>query len=252
MAVSLFQQERGFSRVADGRWSLGEASIDGATAASASRSRRIDEVPFAVVDLETTGSSLRNGHRVMEFAAVTVKGRAIVEVFETLVNPGRGIPRQISALTHITWEMVRSAPPFRDIATQVASALDGRLFVAHNATFDWRFLAAELMRASRWTGGGRLVGERLCTVRLARALLPHLRRRSLDSLTGYYDIENTARHRAGGDAMATAHVLIRLLREARRRGCETLDDLRALTRPVARRRRRRRRLPYWGDGALPA
>jgi DNA polymerase-3 subunit epsilon len=95
----------------------------------------------------------------------------------------------------------------------------------------------------------------LCTVRLARTLLPQLRRRSLDSLAHYYGVEIASRHRAGGDAVATARILVRLLREAEARGLVTLEDLRTATmqrRPMTRRRRRRGGLPRPADGDLPA
>jgi DNA polymerase-3 subunit epsilon len=178
-----------------------------------------------------------------------VRSGKIAEVYETLVNPERSIPSFVTALTRITWDMVQCAPRFRDIAPTVARALDGRYFVAHNAAFDWRFVSAELERASR----AALSGVRLCTVRLARVLLPQLRRRSLDSLAYYFGVEITARHRAAGDAVATAHILLRLLGEAESRGCTTFEDVHALVRPVATRRRRRRRgLPSFADGDCPA
>src|SRR5581483_4036251 len=98
--------------------------------------------------------------------------------------------------------------------------LEGSVFVAHNAGFDWRFLSAEIQRATRRP----LQGRQLCTVRLARRMLPQVRRRNLDALCYHYGIDNAARHRAGGDALATAQILVRLLDAARDRGCHTLDD----------------------------
>jgi DNA polymerase-3 subunit epsilon len=92
-------------------------------------------------------------------------------------------------------------------------------------------------------------------VKLARAVVPNIRRRSLGSLSYFYGIENHARHRAGGDALATAKVLLRLLDAARDRGCETLEDLRTLMRGVPSRgrgRRKRRGLPGWTDGEITA
>jgi DNA polymerase-3 subunit epsilon len=250
MAVALFERDRRFRRDGEGRWLMvRDRPAPRSVLAAPGKPRRIDEVSFVVVDVETTGTRVTAGDRVTEVAAVTVQRGRIVDVYETLVNPERSIPSQISALTRITSAMVCNAPTFRDIAHQVAEVLDGRLFVAHNAGFDWRFLSQEMARAT----GARLEGERLCTVRLARALLPQVRRRSLDFLSYYYGIENPARHRAGGDAVATAHVLIRLLQAARSQGLDTLEHLRGLTRAMPARRRRRRRmgLPQWGDGDLP-
>jgi DNA polymerase-3 subunit epsilon len=246
MAVALFERERGIARSADGRWAIAREAVPCDAVAA---SRRLDDVSYVVVDVEATGSCAYGGDRVIEVAAVGVHRGEVTDVFETLVNPERGIPPAISSLTRIGGEMLSRAPRFPDVAERIAEALQGRLFVGHNAVFDWRFLSAELTRAT----GSRLEGERLCTVRLARAVLPQVRRRSLDSLSWYFGIENRARHRAGGDALATAQVLVRLLREARSRGCETVDDVHDLTRRApSRRRRRRRGLPAWGDGALPA
>src|SRR5690606_27996663 len=131
-------------------------------------------------------------------------------VWETLVNPQRSIPPWITRLTNISWDMVADMPVFADLSDEVLRTLSGHVFVAHNAAFDWGFVSAEVARAT----GSQLTGSRLCTVRLARRLLPHLPRRSLDFVARYYGIEIEARHRAAGDALATAHVLQRLLADA--------------------------------------
>jgi DNA polymerase-3 subunit epsilon len=133
--------------------------------------------------------------------------------------------------------MVKNAPRFAEICDDVVRALDGAIFVAHNAQFDWRFVSTEVERAT----GRQLDGRRLCTVRLARKLLPQLRSRRLDSLAMYYDVTITARHRAGGDAVATAKILLRLLHEARSRECHGWPELEALLGRVLVRTRRRRR-----------
>jgi DNA polymerase-3 subunit epsilon len=189
------------------------------------------------VDVETTGGSSFGSDRITEIAAVTVEHGEITRVYETLVNPQRPIPPMVTRLTNITWEMVRHAPTFREIVPHVADAIRGHVFVAHNAGFDWRFVTSEIARAT----GERLDGRRLCTVKLARKVLPQLSRRSLDYLARHYGVEITARHRAGGDAVATARVFIRMLRAVRDRGCATWPDLEALLREPSRGRRRRRR-----------
>ena len=189
---------------------------------------------YVVVDVETTGSRPWNGDRVTEVAAVVVRDGEIREVFETLVNPQRSIPPMITALTNITWAMVKDAPLFRDVCQRLLAVMEGHVFVAHNAGFDWRFVTAEVSRAE----GRYLVGRQLCTVRLARKLLPQLRSRSLDHVAAYYGVDITARHRAAGDAVATAHVLLGLLRDARERGCDSWPALQDL---IGRRKPRRRR-----------
>ncbi|HEX6058410.1 MAG TPA: exonuclease domain-containing protein, partial [Gemmatimonadaceae bacterium] len=204
----------------------------------ADRHDALDRLSYAVVDVETTGGRPDHGDRITEVAAVVVQGGVIVDRFATLVNPERSIPPFITALTNISWEMVRDQPTFRDICGALLERLEGRVFVAHNATFDWGFVSAEVQRAT----GRRLEGSRLCTVRLARRVLPQLPRRSLDWVTRHYGIEIEARHRAEGDAVATAHVLLRLLVDARREhGVECWDSLeRLLARRTGRAKRSRR------------
>lgn len=193
---------------------------------------------YVVVDVETTGGSARNGDRVTEVAALRVAydGR-ILEEFSTLVNPERPIPSFISSLTNITWDMVREAPRFVEIAPEVARLLQGRVFVAHNAAFDWRFLSREMERATGFPPEARV----LCTVRLARKLVPEIASRSLDSLCYFFGLENEARHRAYGDARATAALLGRLIARAEEREIASWDALEALIgrrKPRAPRRRR--------------
>jgi DNA polymerase III subunit epsilon len=188
---------------------------------------------YAVVDVETTGGSFRRGHRVTEVAVVQVEGGRITERFETLVNPERPIPPRIQTLTGISDEMVTGAPSFQSVAREVAVRLRDRIFVAHNVSFDWGFVSGELEA----TLGGASEAGRLCTVRMGRLLVPGLRSYSLDPLTRHFGIRVEGRHRAGGDALATARLFLHLLREAEARG---LHDRASLDLALASRRGRRR------------
>ncbi|MBC7897521.1 MAG: 3'-5' exonuclease [Cytophagaceae bacterium] len=246
IADSLFSRHTDFARTESGEWTLRRVDRAVVREGGALGSAPWGDVPpvralrYAVVDVETTGTGARLGHRITEIAVVPVDAGVVGEPFVTLVNPQRSIPPQIVALTRITWEMVRVAPQFSQVTQDVVERLRGRVFVAHNATFDWRFVTTEVERA----GGPPLDGDRLCTVRLARALLPQLRRRSLDALAHYFDVEITERHRAGGDAVATAKILCRLLALAEEQGHDTWPALSArLDRRTARARRKRSALP---------
>jgi DNA polymerase III subunit epsilon len=177
---------------------------------------------FAVVDTETTGTGLR-GDRIMEVAVVHVHDGVATTAAEFLVNPQRAVSPWVSRLTGIRWEMLHEAPTFGDIADRIHQTLEGHIFVAQNVKFDWRFLTMELQRA---TGRG-LRGKQLCTVKFARKLLTHLFRRNLDSLAWHYEVPIIGRHRAGGDARATAQILIRMLADARRLDIDTWDQLEA-------------------------
>lgn len=208
-------------------------------------SDRLVSLSYAVVDVETTGGSPMTGHRVTEIAAVIVRDGRVAETYETLVNPERSIPPFITRLTHITPSMVRDKPTFREIAPRVADMLRGHVFVGHNAAFDRRFVRAEADRAGYEVPVDRV----LCTVRLARRLVPHLRRRSLDYLAHHFGVPIGDRHRAMGDALATAHCFIRLLDEAGVHGFDTWDDMARLVgqRRGPARRRRPSALPIAGE-----
>ena len=233
MAAALFAGHQRFARDLDGRWRLRGSAIETLARAAATDLRRQS---YVVVDVETTGTRAYHGDRITEIAAVLVQGGKATTVFDTLVNPDRPIPPSITALTNISWEMVKDAPRFAEVCDQLLGVLEGHVFVAHNAAFDWRFVSMEVERATR----RRLEGVSLCTVRMTRRLAPEIRRRNLDAVAAYYGIDITARHRAGGDAMATAHVLLRLLKAARAHGCNTLDDVqRVLAQRTSKRRRRR-------------
>jgi len=192
----------------------------------------LGEVPFSVVDVETTGGSAQRGHRIIDISIVDVLGGRVVDEYQTLVNPGSAISPMIVSLTGITTDMVRGAPYFDHVADEVAQRLTGRVFVAHNATFDWGFVSTELLRA---TGDAPDVPQ-LCTVRMCRRLVPALRRRNLDEVTRHFGVPIHDRHRAHGDALATARVLLRLLDEAAGRG---IEDLATLQWYLKRRRQRK-------------
>ncbi|MEO6068479.1 MAG: 3'-5' exonuclease [Gemmatimonadota bacterium] len=222
LAAALLGSDPRVRKLDDGRW---------AGVAAASTSPMLDEVAFAVLDVETTGTRPSEDDRVTDVAVVLVQGSRRELVFESLVNPGRSIPPWITSMTGIDDAMVREAPTFDQIADDLLLVLSGRVFTAHNARFDWGFIDSEVKR----TRGLALVGSRMCTVRLARALLPELPSRGLDSLQEHFNIPNQARHRARGDALATADLLDRLLMMARERNCRTLADVEALV-AVGRKR----------------
>ena len=211
----------------DGRWAL---------VPEAQGSPLLDDCAFAVVDVETTGCRAGYGDRITELAVVVVHGGRREIVFDSLVNPGRPIPRAVCTITNITDEMVRHAPRFEDLAERVLATLSGKVFVAHNARFDWNFICAELRRARDLT----LDGSRLCTVRLARRLVKGVRSCGLDNLCRFFGFKNRARHRAGGDALVTAELLGQLLNLARDEGARTLSDLALIESRRSRRRRRKR------------
>ena len=235
MAQAMFTGRPEFVMDAVGRWTLAANPKKAAKAKARTSVQPLSSLTWAVVDVETTGGPPPN-HRITEIAAVIVKEGEIKEVYETLVNPQRSIPPFVTRLTNISWDMVKNAPTFSAIVPTLLDKLEGNVFVAHNAQFDWSFLSHEIQR----TSGARISGNQLCTVKLAKKLLPHLPRRSLDYVANYYGIEIQGRHRAAGDAIATARCLLRMLEAAADQGCTTWEDLDKLQRKRAARKKKKR------------
>lgn len=161
---------------------------------------------YAIVDIETTGG-FASGNGITEIAIVLHNGQSIEGVYQTLIYPGRPIPRYITALTGITDAMVADAPRFEAVADKIHRLLKDRIFVAHNVNFDYSFVSAGLEDC-----GYQLNLKKLCTVRLARKIFPGLPSYSLGNICRSLEISLENRHRAGGDALATACLFERLLK----------------------------------------
>lgn len=149
--------------------------------------------PLVFVDLETTGANFAND-RIIEIGLVEVDSEGVRE-WSALINPETSISPFITGLTGISTAMVSSAPRFADIAPLVLEKLRGRLFIAHNARFDYTFLKREFQRL-----GVSFRASNLCTVKLSRKLFPEHHRHSLDALVSRYGIAVGDRHRALADA----------------------------------------------------
>ena len=163
---------------------------------------------FAIVDIETTGGSPAGGG-ITEIAVLIHDGEAIVREFQTLINPGQSIPAYITGLTGIDNSMVRDAPTFQEIAEELWDLLDGRVFIAHSVNFDYGFIREAFLKMGR-----ELKSPKLCTVRLSRKAYPGLASYSLGRICENQKIPILARHRAMGDAKATAILFDRILKVA--------------------------------------
>lgn len=159
---------------------------------------------YAVVDIETTGG-FASGNGITEISIQIHNGQEVVSIYDTLINPGQDIPVYIESLTGITNEMVLEAPTFQQVAGQIYGLLHDKVFVAHNVNFDFSFIKHHLSLY-----GYELNCKKICTVRLSRKLLPGYGSYSLGKLCKALNIEIHNRHRAGGDAAATA-VLLKIL-----------------------------------------
>jgi len=150
-------------------------------------------IPLVFVDLETTGATAATD-RITEIGIVEVSAEGVSE-WSSLVNPGVPISSFIQRLTGISDAMVAEAPTFAELAEEVLARLQGRLFVAHNARFDYGFLRSEFKRA-----GVDFRATVLCSVKLSRKLFPQYFKHSLDTLIERYELCATGRHRALADA----------------------------------------------------
>lgn len=179
---------------------------------------------YAVVDLETTGTSYKNGDRIIQIGCVLFCDGQIVNRFETLINPQTTVPLSIEQLTGIQNHDVKKAPLFDDVAGTIYSLLSGTTFVAHNVNFDFPFLNAELERA----GYPTLEISAIDTVTLSQILLPTEPSFRLRDLTNYLSINHDSPHSADSDAEATGYLLNKLLDQLHAIPTTTLQSIVAL------------------------
>lgn len=153
---------------------------------------------YAIIDIETTGGSPKSS-KITEIAIYKHNGTEIIDDYSTLVNPEMAIPPFIVNLTGISDQMVQNAPKFYEIAKQIVEFTEDCVFVAHNVGFDYGIIRHEFK-----TLGFDYRRPHLCTVRSSRHVIPGHESYSLGKLTRSLGIELQGRHRAGGDALATA------------------------------------------------
>lgn len=161
---------------------------------------------YAIVDIETTGSyAAANG--ITEIAIYISDGESIIDSYTTLINPGMPIPYFIQSMTGINDQMVAKAPSFEKVADKIFNLLQDKIFIAHNVNFDYSFVKSHLERS-----GFNFNTNKLCTVRLGRKIFPGLISYSLGKFCAAMGIDNNARHRASGDAAATAELFHRMVK----------------------------------------
>jgi DNA polymerase-3 subunit epsilon len=179
------------------------------------------EVPFCVLDLETTGLT-PDTCEITEIGAAKYIGGVEVGRFQTLVNPGCEIPPTVTVVTGNTHAMVIDAPWITEALPSFLEFLGESVIVGHNVRFDISFLNAASIRL----GYGRLPHQHADTLRLAQRLIrSEVRSMKLSSLASYFGSPVTPNHRALDDALATAHVFWALLERAGGIGVTHLDDL---------------------------
>ena len=179
----------------------------------------LDEAPFVVFDVETTGSSAKEG-AITEIGALKVAGGRVVDEFATLVNPGRPIQPFVVRLTGITDRMVADAPFAADVMPLFEEFTEGCVLVGHNVHFDCSFVSA----AREASGLASLPNPVLDTLKLTRVLVPGLKRYRLSSLVSHFGVRAAPNHRALADAAATAEVFLKLLKLCRSAGVWSVGE----------------------------
>jgi len=165
-----------------------------------------------VLDFETTGLSPDQGDRVIEVGAVLIENNRITDRFQGLMNPGMKINNFIESYTGITNDMLKDAPPVSEVMKEFASFLGDHHLVAHNASFDRRFLDAELRRLRK-----RRVRDFACFMLISRRLYPEAPNHRLESLVLHKNLQSTGVfHRALADAEMTGHLWVEMIRDLKR------------------------------------
>jgi DNA polymerase-3 subunit epsilon len=178
---------------------------------------QINEAPYVVFDVETTGSAAGKGGGITEFGALKLVRGEVVDQFTTLVNPGRPIDPFVVRLTGITDRMVADAPSISEVMPRFEEFVEGCVLVGHNVQFDCSFVTAA-------RGGIKLPNEVLDTLKLARCLVPGLRRYRLSALVSHFGVRQAPNHRALADAAATTEVFKNLLKLLRSAGIDSVGE----------------------------
>jgi DNA polymerase III epsilon subunit family exonuclease len=180
--------------------------------------RWLNEIDFVVLDVEAIVARTQPA-RIIELGAYRVRGGQIRDDFRTLINPEARLPRFIATMTGISDEMLAAAPKFAEVVGAWLAFAGDAVLVAHNSSFDLPLLNREIARV--FPGYG-LRNHELCTVNLARHLVLNSDGHNLDALADHFGIENPERHRAAGDALTTARILLYLLDQLEAGGVRTL------------------------------
>lgn len=172
-------------------------------------SKQVDNSPVIVLDFETTGLSPNHGDRAIEIGAVLIESNEIVDRFQSLMNPGFRISSFIESYTGIRNSMVEAAPPCEEVMEQFYDFVDDYPLVAHNASFDTRFLDSEFQFIGRTRSN--LIA---CSMLASRRIYPHALNHKLGTLVEYCGIENDGTfHRALADAEMTGNLWLSMINE---------------------------------------
>lgn len=179
----------------------------------------LENHPYIILDIETTGLDPTK-HEITEIAALKIKNKEVVDVFNTLVKPRQKISYQITQLTGITDEMVEDKPPFSDIIPMFLSYIKGHYLVAHNADFDIPFIRHHLKLNKK-----DLDNQILCSLKISRLFLPQIHNHKLHTVAKHFGVSAQNRHRALGDVETLYQFWFNLLELSKKKDIYDLEDL---------------------------
>ena len=160
----------------------------------------ITKIIYSIIDIETTGGKF-NEERITEIAIFKIDDKGNTIKYHKLINPQKKIQPFVKKLTGISNEMLIDKPIFSDLAVEIDEFTKGSIFVAHNASFDYRVLKKEFDRINK-----KFKRKTLCTIELSKKVFPDKKSYSLGKLVSSLGIDIKNRHRADGDAEATLHL----------------------------------------------
>lgn len=190
---------------------------------SRARGETLDKLEYVILDIETTGLEPTQ-HEITEIGALKIKGHEVQSMFSSLIRPASPISSEITNITGIDDAMVKNAPSVKEVLPKFIDFVADSILIAHNAEFDLAFIKQNLKQIS----DKELNNSVICTVKLARYLLPNLKNHKLLTVAAHLGIPVENRHRAMGDAEATYQIWIKFIPLLKDKGTNSkheLDDL---------------------------
>jgi DNA polymerase-3 subunit alpha (Gram-positive type) len=180
----------------------------------------LESLSYIIVDLETTGLD-PNSEEIIEIGAIKVEGKEVKDIFNKLVKPEKGVSDTITNITGITGEMLEHELPIKPVITQFSSFIGSSILIAHNSDFDVSFLRVNF---KKWLNAD-INNPVVCTLLIARDILPNLDNHKLHTVAKYFGIEVANRHRAIGDAEVTYQIWLKLIDKLKGKNITTKKDL---------------------------
>ena len=186
----------------------------------------VQESIFAVLDTETTGLDVNEGHRIVSIGATKIKNLKITnEIIDELVNPERQISEPSIKIHHITQEQVQNKPVLKKLDEKIYNFLENTVLVGHNLNFDIKFI----IKSAPYTTIAHRVKNivTIDTIYLAAGIYPHFNSYELSLLCKTLKIqtEDQKRHSALGDSVVTARLFLHLLEEASKKNVNTIGGI---------------------------